>query len=552
MLPLQERAHYTSDHGVAWVRLPLLLAGGFGTALALAWVLKFAFTHGWYLLMLLPGIAGFILGGVLYGLVALAHCRNRWLAGLVGVLAGLTTYLGYYQLCLADFLPPGQKWNVTYLPRYIAFRMQTDVARDIAKPNAGPPQKPFSPLNWFGFGIELLMVTGAAAAFAAIRAGRAYCPELRQWMRQETALLPSNAGPGFLAAFDAGTLAQYAAATPLSALNQAPCRLILEYAVPGDGSAFDFPIYATFKESCTPSSSGKFRYFPPTPLKQVELEPAEVLALRPLFPNMTRLLEMQHAELRDLPAGAERAPTAESPVLDVAEVTPVPEPFRQRVRGPGYAVKVNLLGAIPLVYFLGGAAGVAGGIFLIVEGSIALGCGIAVVGAAAFAWGVYTAMYCLGVYENRWIERRLRQEIRQRSDVLVEAEDSESVYVSIIPREHFVKIKWTLASDLLLLKVDEKGRRLLMEGDTDRYRIPAGAIAVCEPQCFFHPIDTQHSNQLWMVRLMVQFEEDMRELLLSIGLKGWSPRTNARRRETAEALCLRVNGLRGEQVISDQ
>src|SRR5262249_56557776 len=118
------------------------------------------------------------------------------------------------------------------------------------------------------------------------------------------------------------------------------------------------------------------------------------------------------------------------------------------------------------------------------------------------------------------------------------------VYVSIIPRESFVKVKLTMASDLLLLKLDERRRLLLMEGDCDRYRIPAGAISVCEPQCFFHPLDAQHQNQLWMVRLVVCVEQGLQELLLSVCATGWSPITNARRRSIAEAMCQRIHRLR--------
>jgi hypothetical protein len=103
----------------------------------------------------------------------------------------------------------------------------------------------------------------------------------------------------------------------------------------------------------------------------------------------------------------------------------------------------------------------------------------------------------------------------------------------------------TMSSDLLLLKFDRAKRQLLMEGDSDRYRIPGGAITVCEPQCFFHPIDGQHRNQLWMIRLMVKTESDLRELLLSVGHTRWTPMTNARRRQTAETLCRQIDKLRG-------
>src|SRR5262249_29252449 len=145
--------------------------------------------------------------------------------------------------------------------------------------------------------------------------------------------------------------------------------------------------------------------------------------------------------------------------------------------------------------------------------------------------------------ENRWIERRLRQEIGERSDIRVDPADPDGMYVSIIPRESFTRVKMTMASDLLLLKLDAHKRQILMEGDSERYRIPAGAISVCEPQRFFHPLDKQQSNQLWMVRLMVRVERGMQELLISLGNTSFRPMTNDRRRVRAEEMCQAIKDL---------
>jgi hypothetical protein len=164
---------------------------------------------------------------------------------------------------------------------------------------------------------------------------------------------------------------------------------------------------------------------------------------------------------------------------------------------------------------------------------------------AAFGWGVYAGLYCLAVAENRWIDRRLRREIGQRPDPLVAPDDPAGVYVSLIPRENFAVVKLTMSSDLLHLKLDERRREVLMEGDTDRYRIPAGAVIGCAPECFFHAIDAQRQNELWMVRLVTRTEQGPWELLLSVCHTRCSPMTNARRRLVAEEMCQRVNALRG-------
>src|SRR5438034_1237918 len=191
MQSLTDRPRYQTDFGVSWALLPTLLLGALLAAGGVAWAFKFAFVHGWYLIFLLPAVGGLALGGALYWLVGKAHCRNHWLAGAVGGTAGLLAFLGYYHLCLIDFLPPGQAWRVDLLPQYISFRLQTDVAEEVGRANVGQqPKKPFMGLNWYTFSAELLMMGCFAAGLAWNRARRGYCAELGQWMQRDVALFP--------------------------------------------------------------------------------------------------------------------------------------------------------------------------------------------------------------------------------------------------------------------------------------------------------------------------------------------------------------------------
>ena len=94
-----------------------------------------------------------------------------------------------------------------------------------------------------------------------------------------------------------------------------------------------------------------------TMLRQVKLDVAEVLALRSLFPKLAKRLGEQHAELRDLPPDAGLAvggAVRKESVTEAAQVTPVPEGFRQKVRTRWYPLWVNLIGVSPLVFLLGG------------------------------------------------------------------------------------------------------------------------------------------------------------------------------------------------------
>jgi hypothetical protein len=508
-------------------------------------LLAIAYFSGWYAIVLMPVLAGCLIGGGLTLIVGWAHCRNRWLAAGVGVLAAVISYVGYYECCFLHDAPPQFAGRIDLLPRYIALRMKTDVAEDVGR--AVDQKKPRDSnvyLNWFTSSFELLCVVGICVAFAWNRARRAYCQELEQWMRREKAILPSNAWRAILAALEAGQLEKFVANTPKGSDAQTACHLVLEYVEPHSGFVLDYPVYASVEALPEPGSARMFQKIRRTQLRQAKLEVAEVLILRPLFPKLAQRLAEQHAELRDLPLEVPIAPSTEVPATELAQVTPVPERYRQTVRTRWYPLWVNLIGLTPMVYFFGGIGLIGGGAWLVTEKAMPLGWAMIPVGAVGFAWGVYTGLYCLCVAENRWIERRLRAEIGRRPDYLVDPRDPASIYVSLIPREHFAKVRLTMSSDLLLLKIDEPQRLLVMEGDCDRYRIPGGAITTCEPECFYHAMDAHRSKQLWMVRLMVQFEEGPREMLFCADATQWRPMTNARRLEKAKNLCEQINALK--------
>src|SRR5262249_15449753 len=154
-------------------------------------------------------------------------------------------------------------------------------------------------------------------------------------------LWPAGVGPAFRDALDARRLADFVAATPAGGDMQMSAQLALEYAAPSDDSPLRYPVYATLEDFPQERPWYRPRALRSALFKQVELEPVEVLALRPRFPELTRLLENQHAELREEPNEVVQAVVAGEPVSELAEIVPVPEPFHQRVRGPGYALKVN-------------------------------------------------------------------------------------------------------------------------------------------------------------------------------------------------------------------
>jgi len=291
MVTVQERAHYQPGFGISWTRLPTLIILAMSAAVGLAWCLKLAFVSGWYLIFLLPIFGALALGGLLHAFVGWAHCRNRRLAAAVGIVAGLVGYLGYYELCFLDALPPGAEWRVDLLPDYIVLRMNTDVSVDAALPDdAQARAKPFAPLNWLAFLCELGIVVGMCGAMAWSRARRAYCRELGRWMHREKALLPPLSGLPLLDALETDRLAEFVASTRPGGDAQTACCFILEYATPADGSPLDYPVYTSVEghDPHRPSRmSGNLRR---TLLRQVELKPAEVLTVQPWFSDLAQRL----------------------------------------------------------------------------------------------------------------------------------------------------------------------------------------------------------------------------------------------------------------------
>ncbi|HLN29717.1 MAG TPA: hypothetical protein VK395_18370 [Gemmataceae bacterium] len=551
MRPFDERKHFTSRSIVSLPRLPILILGAFASALCMAWLLHLTFLCNFYMSVLGPALAALGLGFALRGLVGGAHCRNHWVAGAVGLISGLILYLGCYQLCFAAAAPPFA-WRMELLPNYIQFRLQTDVVRKVGhgfvgKAGQNPPNnkdKPSFILNSFIFISELLIVEGIVCAAAWKRTRWAYCDDLGGWMSRDQVALPGGFAGDFCQALETGSLADFAARTPRGVNRQLSGLLIVEYAGDARRSALEYPVYLSVEDFPISARLGWLRRFRRTYVRQIELEPDEMLDLRPLFPKFARLLEDQHPEVREL---AKKAPVVmpnELPADEVGQVSPVPKPFRKCVRRPGYALFVTLRSLIPLVHFLGGVSLAAVGyFFLALNDHLMLGCAVIAIGGGGVCWGSYVALGCQGVYADRWRLRRLRQEIEQRSDHWVSAQDPEAIYVSIIPRENFAKFKWTMDSDLLLARFDAEKHRLLMEGDSDRYRIPWAAVFACQPLCFYHPTDHQHRNQLWMVRLLVQMEQGQQELLLSVGQTDFRNRTNQRRLRAAQEFCVRVMSL---------
>ncbi len=539
MTPLNEREHYASDMGMMLAGLPMLVCGSIAAALGMGFVLSLLFHWGWYLIILVPMVLALALGGILHLLIAGAKCRNHWLAGIVGLLAGSIAYVSYFYFDMQHHLPPPLQNRVELLPDYILHRMANDVQEEVGKPNVAP-KKPFVVMNWLLATFELSCFVVLGATMSWKRARQAYSPDLRKWAHKEEVQTAPYYNEILIAAWESGELPKALRDAPPVPQPQIACKFTVEWFDDPDASPLDHPVYASIDDHYRMWGLQTMRR---NIVRQVELSTAEVLSLRAALPKLATKLDVKHPELQLAPAAVVAAPVVDNEISMVATVTPVPEPYRQLVRNGSYAWNINIRDIIPVFYFLGGIGLVVLGAWLGSKEQIILCVLLVLVGIAAFLWGTYTSQLCISVYGNLWGLSRLRSELAKRPKIIVDLNDPELKFVSIIPRESFVKVKWTMSSDLLLMKIDEGRSEIRMEGDGDQYIIPAAAIANCQPLCMYHPIDTQRQNQLWMVRLLIQRDTGEQELLISVTHLDFSPQTNRGRERIARATCRQINEL---------
>ena len=366
--------------------------------------------------------------------------------------------------------------------------MNNDVQRDVGKPNQNKQAEPSIFMNWFAFIIEGVGIISIPATAGWKRASRAYCEERRQWLLHESVGLVPGHGMRVDQALAEGSFNGMIPSLVFSSDQQSMAKLLIEYVVPSDGgSPIAYPIYLSISDPACAASLLQ-RAVGTNPRYQFRLEPDQILDLLPLFPKLKEMLSSKHDDIRQLIEVEEteqvEAAIASTLASDLASVHPVAEAYRNQLRNASYKWIVNAIGLSPLVFLAAGLGSISLGAWLLawfeqaVPKSNAIpGIGAIIAGIGSFAWGIYLGIYCLSVPENRWISRRLRSQISMRPGGSEMADDPEALFVSMIPRESWLKIQMTMASDLLLLKLDPKEQELRMCGDTDNYVIPLDSIA---------------------------------------------------------------------------
>lgn len=213
---------------------PLLLPVGFALGLPAALLaggfLAFCFQIGFFILIAMPLLGGFLASLTMVVAVLVGKCRNRFVAGVLGLLTGLVAYGSYYQFDFAynfsrdpgfpGFQPP-TFWElapkVQVLPTYIEMRLRTDRVGKVGdepaeqiqiggKEKQGDDdvrqlfQQPIPFMNWVTLTLDLLFVCGAPIGVGVALAGRPFAEDVKRWMTKHTTTVPPGDAGRVLAA----------------------------------------------------------------------------------------------------------------------------------------------------------------------------------------------------------------------------------------------------------------------------------------------------------------------------------------------------------------
>lgn len=548
--PLESRPRYVPDGGMSAGRWPVLLAGALLAALAGGWLLHQLLVLRWYLVILVPGVVALVIALVLGLLVAWAHSRRPVFAALLGGSTGLCMYLASFYFGMVSQLPAGNAHRLDLLPGYILARLQTDVKHQVGKaqPQNQPAAKPRFGENVGVFSIELLLVVAFAAFPPSRRARRPYVVELGQWMAREEKRLPAGLLPEFRKFLQAGRLGDFVGSVARERAAVAKAQIarhygscVVEYLRDARASPLDYPVYLTFVNDAATWTGVFVRSR--SALDQVQLEAAEVVALRPLFPHLNRILtgfqDQPRTTAKSRAGGSQPARRAAEPAAIEAVIEDVPQ--GETLRSGSFVLIINLLGAIPLFPFFGGLAlfPVAAWGWFRGWGALPVA-GCLVLGVVGFIVGALLGQRYPGLFEGWYARRRLYSLLALRGDAIVPTNDGKARMVNMTRRENWNKVQLDVRDDVGLLAIDEKWRELRIEGDKRRYRVPLEAVVLCQPECFHHPLDKKLLNQYWYVRLVVRLEAGERELLFAPTFDDWRPRTNENRKDLARRLCKRI------------
>jgi hypothetical protein len=462
-----DRPTYQRSGRVAWLRfLPLaivtlLVAGG----MAYVWFL--AHDAGWGYWIITPAILALPVVWAAYVAVAVGRCRNRGVAGTLGVLASLVFYLGFFHAGLVDRDGADALTRLDRLPEYIAERMAD---------GAGPFGRQWLPpgefYSCFYAFVELLVVTMFIAGLAVYRSLFAYCESCGRWMRSIALRAPSGSAYDVADALEDGNWSDVPEIEGTGMFQARAAFLEFEYCPNAREPGRSCPAYLTLREYHG-GTEGQDQL-----MYQGRITADELTGLA------DRVEALSWLRVSAPTATEELSPTrpVERHAGSVAAV--------ERLPGDAGGQDLERASKVEMILAIGTLATALVGVGLTIWGAVRapwsnpdgdwLGYTLVVVGPVMALVGGVMTWVNVDYLGMQYAIRRLRARLVQRPDALVPADDPDAWFVEVIPRVQWHQLNPDKATDRGLLRIDRTSRRLVFEGLKERYVIPADAILACD------------------------------------------------------------------------
>lgn len=448
------------------------------------------------------------------------RCRSWRVAVLFGTLVGLILIPGAYYF---DFLATRGWTNAARFDLFLD-RFGTRVEHDILWfIGPAPARRPSPAMTLLLIGFTIVLVQFTIHYHVCTTLAQPYCERSQTWMLQQTVTLARESrNPERLAAFQS-----------LSKLPDLPlCEATIYYAL-SDAGRLDSPVYLEICEIDNPHARVK------GPLLSgcIPLTVEEFFAVAKCFPALSELFAPPLTPRAEPLAGPEAAVAGFA-----GETVDATFPFLFWYREASVASREFYL--LPGLLAAAPAALVAVGLALLAANFDPHRLAWATTGVILAALG---GLGLLGVKEftEHRLLRQIADKVRERTSPRVDPAAPGSLFVEYVLRERWSDRSPISAEDLGFVTVDVVGRRVLFEGDRQRWEIPAAAIRACiveqrtkVPDPDADPRDAAQ----WVAIIVIDWDSHVRELPLMVlgSQRDWLSEKSSRR---AEMLAERIEAI---------